>query len=163
MTIALFGVWPFYPWHLKARRIYRICFSSLVMNALPNVTDISFDSDSKLTRTWKFPFQGTSLKTLVLPGSLTTLFGSVFVDVPGESILFASLPRHFCFDSIFLAHKTKRDLSRHFGHASRADDKSSIRVIRDNCFACCSFLSFVTFSEGLQLFQIFDQSFFRSG
>jgi hypothetical protein len=126
------------------------CFSDC-----ESLASLAFERGSKLTRIGRNAFQRcSSLKSIVIPASVTTIGGAAFADCGIRSISIEDGNRHFCVSGQFLLDITKTSLVAFFGRAARVTVGREIEVLCDSCFFSCKTLSRVNFESGSQLRRI---------
>jgi hypothetical protein len=114
-----------------------------------------FESGSRLTRIGRRAFfQCGSLRSLVVPASVTTICGCAFAESGIREISIEDGNGHFCVIGEFLLDSTHTSLIAFFGIAATVTISSKIQVLCDSCFLGCGTLSRLHFEPGSRLRRI---------
>jgi hypothetical protein len=112
---------------------------------------ISFESGWKLTRIERNAFVRCSLRSIVIPASVTTICGGAFAESGICQISIEEGNVHFSVIGQFLLDITRTSLIAFFGTAATVTISREIRILCDSCFIGRSTLSRLNFEGGSQL------------
>jgi hypothetical protein len=117
------------------------------------LVSLTFESGSKLTRIGRIAFAGCSIRSIVIPASVTTICGCAFAESGIRQISIEDRSEHFCVSGQFLL-DTRTSLISFFGIAATVTIPRKIRVLCDSCFLSCNTISRLNFKAGSQLRRI---------
>jgi hypothetical protein len=110
-----------------------------------------------------FLFSGSGLKSIVIPGGVTSIDGSAFAVLSLNSISVSANNKRFRVRECFLEDCDGSTIYRYFGSSRSIVIPSSVLVLEKGSFYECKSLESVTFETGSRLERIEESAFSRSG
>jgi hypothetical protein len=112
---------------------------------------LSCESGSKLTGIGRAAFARCSVRSIVIPGSVTVICGGAFAESGIRQISIEEGNEHFCAIDQFLLDITQTSLIAIFGTAATVTISGEVQALCDSCFLGCKTLSELTFEPDSDL------------
>jgi hypothetical protein len=120
-----------------------------------NIREVKFERGSKLCRIRDYAFAyAFSLRSVVIPASVTTIHGTAFRGCDLETISVEDGSVHFRAIGKFLLDFAGKSVVRYFGSESSVSVLRQVEVLCVYSFACCPKLAKLDFEEGSLLREI---------
>jgi hypothetical protein len=124
---------------------------------------VTFESGSRLDRIEEYAFFSSELKSIQIPGMVTSIDGSAFAGLSLNSVSVSPDNMRFRLRECFLEDFSGSTIYRYFGSCRSIVIPSSVIVLGKQSFYECKSLESVTFESGSRLERIEESAFFRSG
>jgi hypothetical protein len=137
--------------------ICECCFSSC-----KSLASITFDSISRLQQIENSAFAWTALTALAIPGCVSSFTGSALAGLQLQAFSFSGISMTYFIGNYFVQSFSGRFLIRYFGIDVSVLVDSSVEMICESCFYCCSSLTSVAFDANSRLSRLEKQAFSRT-
>jgi hypothetical protein len=127
-----------------------------------SVSSVTFESNSQSKRIESCAFSSSSLKSIVIPRSVTFIDGSAFSNLESLSLSIETENRTFCVDGDFLFDFSKSTLICYFGSQKSVTIPHHVETLGPRCFSLLTSLSSISFETESQLKRIEPHAFSSS-